>query len=194
MIYMYGEFFCLSESQVPTITSAPSSPVQVVEGERVTLKWTYNTGGSAFQEVDLRSLGFAFIVRKTVGGSTIIPPPFDGRLTANITETNASITFLAVNRSDSRTYDFVVVNQAFRTALQPFTMDVQRKSTFFCPFSVYEGGLSLSKSVRNPTYESIRKLSSFSDNGLLFRFERDVVKSHGLLKTLGSVTHRHLNK
>ena len=103
----------------------------MVEGERVTLKWTYNTGGSAFQEVDLRSLGFAFIVRRTVGTSTIIPPLFDGRLTANITETNASITFLAVNRSDSRTYDFVVLNQDFRTALQVVTMDVQCKSTFF---------------------------------------------------------------
>ena len=103
----------------------------MVEGERVTLEWTYNTGGSAFQEAELRSQAFAFIVTKTAGASTIIPPPFDGRLTANITETNASITFLAVNRSDSRTYDFVVVNQAFRTALQQFTMDVQCKSTFF---------------------------------------------------------------
>ena len=36
---------------------------------------------------------------------------------------------------------------------------------FFYPFSVYDGGLSLSKSVRNPTnaYESARKLPSFSD-------------------------------
>ena len=63
---------------------------------------------------------------------------------------------------------------------------------FFYPFSVYDGGLSLSKSVRNPTnaYESARKLPSLAinHNGLLFRFERDVVKSHGLLKTLRCVT------
>lgn len=123
----------------------------MVEGERVTLEWTYNTGGSAFQEAELRSQGFAFIVRKTVGASTIIVPPFYGRLTANIKETNASITFLALNRSDSRTYDFVVVNQAFRTALQQFTMDVQCKSTFFkYPFSVCDGSLSLLETVRNP--------------------------------------------
>ena len=165
-LYVTQTFYRL-ESQVPTITSAPSSPVQVVEGESVTLEWTYNTGGSAFQEAELRSQGFAVIVTKTAGASTIIVPAFYGRLTANITETNASITFLAVNRSDSRTYDFVVVNQAFRTALQQFTMDVQCKSTFFkYPFSVCDGGLSLLETVRNPAnaYQSARKHLSSSDN------------------------------
>ena len=165
-LYVTQTFYRL-ESQVPTITSAPSSPVQVVEGESVTLEWTYNTGGSAFQEAELRSQGFAFIVTKTAGASTIIPPPFDGRLTANIMETNASITFLALNRSDSRTYDFVVINQAFRTAWQQFTMDVQCKSTFFkYPFSVCDGGLSLLETVRNPAnaYQSARKHLSPSDN------------------------------
>ena len=136
----------------------------MVEGERVTLKWTYDTGGSAFQEAELRSLGFAFIVRKTVGASTIIPPPFDGRLTANITEINASITFLAINRSDSRTYDFVVVNQDFRTTLRMVTMDVQCKSAIFkYPFIVCDGGLSLLETVRNPA-NAYQSTSSSSDN------------------------------
>ena len=131
MIYMYREFFCLSESQDPTFTSAPTSPVQVVEGENVTLDWTYNTGGSAFQEAEFESRGFPFIVKKTTGASAIIFPAFVGRLTANITETNASITFLAVSRSDSRVYEFVVFNKNFGTALDDVTMDVQCKSTFF---------------------------------------------------------------
>ena len=123
----------------------------MVEGESVTLEWTYNTGGSAFQEIDFRSQGFPFIVRKRAGAPTIILPAFDGRLTANITETNASITFLAVNRSDSRTYDFVVLNQDFRIALQLVTMDVQCKSIFFkYSFSVCNGDLSLLETVRNP--------------------------------------------
>ena len=163
---MYREFFCLAESQNPTFTSTPTSLVQVVEGENVTLVWTYNTGGSAFEEAEFESRGFPFVVKKsTEEASAIIFPAFVGRLTANITETNASITFLAVNRSDSRVYEFVVFNKNFRTALDEVTMDVQCKSTFFYPFSVYDGGLSLSKSVRNPTnaYESARNLPSFSD-------------------------------
>ena len=132
MIYMYREFFCLLESQNPTFTSAPSSPVQVVEGESVTLEWTYNTGGSAFKEVDFRSSGFLFIVKKTAEESSPnIIGAFVGRLTANITETNASITFVAVNRGDSRIYDFFLSNQGNQFALQQFTMDVQCKSTFF---------------------------------------------------------------
>lgn len=105
--------------------------MQVVEGESVTLEWTYNTGGSAFQEVEFGSQGFPFIVKKTTGASAIIFPAFVGRLTANITETNASITFLAVNRSDTRVYDFFLINQGNRFALQLFTMDVQCKSTLF---------------------------------------------------------------
>ena len=102
----------------------------MVEGENVTLEWTYNTGGSAFQEAEFGSQGFPFIVRKTSGASIRITPAFDGRLTADITETNASITFLAVNRGDSRVYDFFVFNQNGLT-LQEFTMDVQCKSTLF---------------------------------------------------------------
>ena len=122
-------FFCHLESQAPNITSAPSSPLQVVEGENVTLEWTYNTGGSAFEEAEFGTQGFPFIVRKTRGASIRITSAFDGRLTADITETNASITFLAVNRGDSRVYDFSVLNQNEFT-LKQVTMDVQCKSTF----------------------------------------------------------------
>ena len=102
----------------------------MVEGENVTLQRTYNTGGSAFQESEFESQGFPFIVRKTSGASIRITPAFDGRLTADITETNASITFLGVNRGDSSVYDFSVFNQNGFT-LQEFTMDVQSKSTLF---------------------------------------------------------------
>ena len=125
---MYRVFcFYLLESQAPNITSAPSSPVQVVEGENVTLQWTYNTGGSAFQEGELGSQGFPFIVRKTSGATINIISDFAGRLIADITETNASITFLAVIRGDDRVYDFSVFNQANQFTLEQFTMDVQCK-------------------------------------------------------------------
>ena len=99
------------------------------ESKNVTLEWTYNTGGSAFEEAQFGTQGFPFIVRKTRGASIRITSAFDGRLTADITETNASITFLAVNRGDSRVYDFSVLNQNEFT-LKQVTMDVQCKSTF----------------------------------------------------------------
>ena len=127
-LYATLTFYCL-ESQAPTITSAPSNPLQVVEVENVTLQWTYNTGGSAFQEAEFGSQGFPFIVRKTSGASIRISPAFDGRLTADITETNASITFLAVDRGDSRVYDFSLLNQDNQFTVESFTMDVQCKST-----------------------------------------------------------------
>ena len=99
----------------------------MVEGENVTLEWTYNPGGSAFQEAELGSQGFPFIVRKTSGASINIISALVGRLIADITETNASMTFLAVNRGDSRVYDFLVFNQANQFTLEQFTMDVQCK-------------------------------------------------------------------
>ena len=97
----------------------------------MTLQWTYNTGGSAFQEAEFESQGFPFIVRKTSGVSINILLSFVGRLTADITETNASITFLAVDRGDSRVYDFSLLNQDSQFTVESFTMDVQCKSTFF---------------------------------------------------------------
>ena len=97
-----SRIFCLSESQAPTITSAPSSPVIVVEGESVTLEWTYDSGGSAFFQAEFDTGGVPFVVDRFAFRPLAINSAYVGRVTANITETNASITFLAVNRSDSK--------------------------------------------------------------------------------------------
>ena len=120
-----SRIFCLSESQAPTITSAPSSPVSVVEGESVTLEWTYDLGGSAFRQAEFDTAGVSFVVDRLRQEPVAINSAFVGRVTANITETNASITFLAVNRSDSRTYDFIVQNENRLTDYRALDIEVQ---------------------------------------------------------------------
>ena len=111
--------------QAPTITSAPSSPVIVVEGESVTLEWTYNTGGSAFFQAEFDTQGVSFIVDRFRQEPVAINSEYVGRVTANITETNASITFLAVNRKDSGTYDFTVQNENRDSSTRTLDIEVQ---------------------------------------------------------------------
>ena len=83
----------------------------VVEGESITLQWTYDVGGSAFRQAELDTQGVPFVVDRLRQEPVSINPAFVGRVTANISETNASITFLAVYRNDSKSYEFIVQNE-----------------------------------------------------------------------------------
>ena len=125
-----SRIFCLSESQAPTITSAPSSPVSVVEGESVTLEWTYDLGGSAFRQAEFDTAGVSFVVDRLRQEPVAINSAFVGRVTANITETNASITFLAVNRGDSKSYEFTVENEDRNSDAKTLDMEVQCECTY----------------------------------------------------------------
>ena len=102
-------FSLFSELQAPTITPAFSSPLHVVEGESVTLEWTYNLHGVAFYQMRLSFQGGGFIT-KTQGGATFISSRFRGRITENITESFASVKFLSINRTDGSTYVMTVLN------------------------------------------------------------------------------------
>ena len=98
-----------SELQAPTITPAFSSPLHVVEGESVTLEWTYNLHGVAFYQMSLSFQGVTVIL-KTQGGAAFISSRFRGRITENITESFTSVKFLSINRTDSNTYVLKVLN------------------------------------------------------------------------------------
>ena len=104
-------FLFFVELQAPTITPAFSSPLHVVEGETVTLEWTYNLHGVAFQETRFGFLqGGGRVLSKTQGGSAFISSGFRGRIAVNITESFASVQFLSINRTDSNTYVMTVTN------------------------------------------------------------------------------------
>lgn len=98
-----------------------------MEGESVTLKWTYNIGGGGFREAefDTQAEGVTFVVDRFRQEPVAINSAFAGRVTANITETNASITFLAVNRNDSGTYTFKIENEDRRGVQRRLDIDVQ---------------------------------------------------------------------
>ena len=102
----------------------------MVEGESVNLKWTYSIGGGGFRQAELVTQGEPFVVDRLRQEPIAIGPAFVGRVTANITETNTSITFLAVNRSDSRTYDFIVHNENRLTDDRALEIQVQCECTY----------------------------------------------------------------
>ena len=83
----------------------------MVEGKSITLQWTYDAGGSAFRQAELDADGVPFVIDRLRQEPIAINPAFVGRVTANISETNASITFLAVYRNDSKSYQFIVQNE-----------------------------------------------------------------------------------
>ena len=96
-----------------------------MEGESVTLEWTYEVGGSAFRQAEFLTQGVPFIVDRFRQEPVVIISAYVGRVTANITETIASIKFLAVNRSDSRTYDFIVHDVNRQTDDRALDIEVQ---------------------------------------------------------------------
>ena len=121
-------FSLFSELQAPTITPAFSSPLHVVEGESVTLEWTYNLHGVAFYQTTLRFQGGA-VLTKTQGGAAFISSRFRGRITENITESFASVKFLSINRTDSSTYVLTVFNDDGLEKRDTVELQVQCKFT-----------------------------------------------------------------
>ena len=77
-----------------------------VEGESLTLTWTYDLNGGSFQLMQFNSpgLGISYIVQKLLTLAPQIDASYAGRITANVTDSFSSFTFLVVNRADSRTY------------------------------------------------------------------------------------------
>ena len=96
-----------------------------MEGESVTLKWTYNIGGGGFRLAEFDTQGVTFLVERFRQEPVAINLAFVGRVTANITATNASITFLAVTRNDSGTYTFKIENEQRRGVERALDIDVQ---------------------------------------------------------------------
>lgn len=101
---------CLSptESQLVTIESQPPSPLRVLEGEPLTLEWTFSV--RTFLRVELAVSGSPVELVEASPGSSIIRGIFRGRVSANSTETNATITFSSVNRIDTASYVFTVLD------------------------------------------------------------------------------------
>ena len=99
--------------QVPVITAEPQGPLVVEEGQSLSLNWTYNLNGNNLLTTFAKVLvtGEVTIAERVLSNLASIKPDFTGRITGNITDSLASVTFLAVNSSiDSGNYFFRIRN------------------------------------------------------------------------------------
>lgn len=103
----------MTEAQ-PTFTQEPLSPQNVIEGENVTLYWTYNLGGT-FEQAQLRKVAAdgktKTILNKHQTNNPTITSDFKNRFHVKIiSDTETSVTITAIPRSDSGAYQYQITN------------------------------------------------------------------------------------
>ena len=120
----------------PVITAEPQGPLVVEEGQSLSLNWTYNLNGNNLLTTFVKVLetGVVTIAERVLSNPASIKPDFTGRITGNITDSFASVTFLAVNGSaDSGNYVFGIRNFANEGDPAEVTITVLGKCTeSFC--------------------------------------------------------------
>ena len=87
----------------------------------MTLQWTYDLGGSAFDRIDFSITSpnpGRIVLGRSSSDIVISNPEYLSRLTVTVSNTNTTIRFDAINRGDSKTYSFEVDNALGRTDLK----------------------------------------------------------------------------
>ena len=117
----------------PAFTAEPSNPFNVLEGNNITLEWSYDLAGELIDRVEFRDVTSSPTVRilevRTVGQTPHrLLDVYTGRLQVNVTTTYTSITILGANRTvDSKDYGFEVVPSVSSLAESIMTISVQCK-------------------------------------------------------------------
>ena len=117
-------FYTVTET-VPSFTEEPPNPSRVDEGDNITLCWTYNIDGT-FRDSRFALGTGEVIALKDTSGFTVVPE-FSDRVQVFISDSEASLTLLHVNRSDGRDYQYLIRNTALRSASSVINVFVQCK-------------------------------------------------------------------
>lgn len=107
------------------ITSKPPDPVRVLEGEPLTLEWTFNVTRTILR-VEL-GLPNSLALVEAYLTFNIIRGVFVDRVSVSSTQTNATIILSSMNRTDTATYVFKVLDIGGGSADEPLQIIVQCK-------------------------------------------------------------------
>ena len=122
--------FCFVELQ-PTFTAEPPDPFTVLEGNNITLEWSYDLGGGSFRRIELREITSSPTVLvlevDATGQLVLLGNDYTGRLQVNVTATQTTITILGANRTDSKDYVFDIFQLGSPTTTSLVTILVQCK-------------------------------------------------------------------
>ena len=119
-------FYTVTEA-VPSFTEEPPNPSHVNEGDNITLRWTYDIDGT------FRNSRFLLVTGETIalkdGSGFTVASEFSDRVQVFISDSEATLTLLHVNRSDDRGYQYLIQNTNLRTASSVVNVFVQCKYT-----------------------------------------------------------------
>ena len=111
---MHFVLFCFSELQ-PAFTAVPPNPFTVLEGNNISLEWSYDLAGESLDRVEFvdatSSPSIRILEVNTIGQTPKrLLDDYIGRLQVNVTVNHTSITIFGANRTvDSKEYEFEVV-------------------------------------------------------------------------------------
>lgn len=124
---------CCSPIESVNITSLPSSPLRVLEGQSVTLEWTFSVVTTVLRVELTDSKSRVAVVDAMPQSAGNVRGIFSGRGTASTTETNATIRLFSLTRTDTDNYVFAVLENDGSFAEAPFQIIVQCKYKLYHP-------------------------------------------------------------
>ena len=120
--------------QQPVITVAPSNPTEVLEGDNITLEWSYNLSGRPLELMRLARTGLSGFIVQKLGNNLRIRSTFISRVQANVTETFSSILFVGVVRDDDGDYHLELQND---DESSPFIASNETKLRVLCKYKIF---------------------------------------------------------
>ena len=110
-----------------------------MENDNITLQWTYTLGGSPLDQVEViftpyfPSLSAVRVARYRSGGTTQVASNVQDRFAFKFTDNKSTMTILRLQRSDSGTYELVVVPDDFDAS----TIRDDVKISVKCEYNVF---------------------------------------------------------
>ena len=117
-------------ANVTAVITKSSSPSYAVEGQNITLEWTYTLDGSfgAAKFSIVSDDGTESVMWKSLRyGIIIVNPKYQERFKAEATDTRAELTILAVQRSDEETYQLNILPTGLGSILEEVILVVNCK-------------------------------------------------------------------
>ena len=99
---------------VPSFTEEPPNPSRVDERDNLHLRWTYSIDGTFRDSRFLSPTGQPVALKD--GGGFTVNPEFSDRVQVSISDSEATLTLLHVNRSDDGGYEYNIQNTNLRSA------------------------------------------------------------------------------
>ena len=116
---------------VPSFTEEPSNPSRVDEGDNITLRWSYNIDGT-FRDSAFTLVRSGDTIALKDSSGLAVAAGFSDHVQVIISDNEAALTLLHVNRTDDGDYQYFIRNTALGSASSVVKVFVQCKYKITC--------------------------------------------------------------